>query len=78
MKKGFSPFASLFVLTARSMKSRALAVMSFSMVFMRSIVRGPVSLHFCLPTMPQRGSTVCVRPFSSPRSPSRRAGRTLP
>ncbi len=27
---------------------------------MRFLVSGPVSSIFCLPTLPQRGSTVCV------------------
>jgi len=58
MKKGFSPPDALFSFTAASIHSTALAVISFSTVFMRSTVNGPVSIHFCLPTSPQRGSTV--------------------
>ena len=32
--------------------------MSSSIVTIRSLVSGPVSLHTCLPTLPKRGSTV--------------------
>ena len=45
-------------LCCRLMKSTARSVMSSSMVTIRSLVSGPVSLHTCLPTLPKRGSTV--------------------
>src|SRR3974377_1668817 len=42
----------------RWMKSTAVLVMSSSIVTVRALVSGPVSLHTCLPTLPKRGSTV--------------------
>ena len=45
-------------LFCRLMKSVAAATNSSSQVSMRFFVSGPVSLIFCLPTLPQRGWTV--------------------
>src|SRR5436190_16918319 len=45
-------------LFCRLMKSLAAAANSSSHVSMRFLVSGPVSLIFCLPTLPQRGCTV--------------------
>ena len=42
----------------RWMKSTARFAMSSSIVTIRALVSGPVSLHTCLPTLPKRGSTV--------------------
>ena len=42
----------------RLMKSLAATTNSSSQVSIRFLVSGPVSLIFCLPTLPQRGITV--------------------
>ena len=49
------------------MKSTARFVMSSSIVTIRSLVSGPVSVHTCLPTLPNRGSigrVVLIRSFA--------------
>ena len=48
----------LFARACRCMKSTAALQVSSSMVSMRFLVSGPVSSIVCLPTLPQRGSTV--------------------
>ena len=48
----------LFALACFSIQPRAAEVISSSMVSIRFLVRGPVSLTVCLPTRPQRGSVV--------------------
>ena len=45
-------------LACRSMNSTARSATSSSIVSMRFLVRGPVSVQTCLPTLPKRGSTV--------------------
>ena len=60
--------------SCRLMKSMAAAANSSSQVSMRFLVRGPVSLIFCLPTLPQRGWTVLssvlvAQEWMTPRGP---------
>ena len=62
--------------TARSMKSSAPARNSPSTVSMRFLVSGPVSSMRCLPTTPQRASSVgslraVAQECSTPRGPKR-------
>ena len=61
-------------LFCRLMKSFAAATNSSSQVSMRFLVSGPVSLIFCLPTLPQRGITVVsslsvAQEWMTPRGP---------
>ena len=58
----------------RLMKSLAAATKSSSQVGMRFVVSGPVSSIFCLPTLPQRGSSVgsslsVAHEWMTPRGP---------
>ena len=57
------------------MNSLARATKSSSQVSMRFLVSGPVSSIFCLPTLPQRGSTVgssvsVAKECMTPRGPN--------
>ncbi len=59
-----------------SIQPRAPSVISSSIVPMRSIVSGPVFSIFCLPTLPQRGSSVgssvsVAQLCMTPRGPKR-------
>ena len=59
----------------RLMKSLAAATNSSSQVSMRFLVSGPVSSIFCLPTLPQRGSSVgsslsVAQEWMTPRGPN--------
>ena len=71
-------------LFCRLTKSLAVATKSSSQVSIRSLVSGPVSSIFCLPTLPQRGISVgsslsVAHEWMTPRGPNvlRKFGKSL-